>query len=157
MKIFSKSLGLAAVAVAATLTLSACTGSSDTEVPDTATEVEVVETPTDEMEGESETDAPVTPPDVEIDPEIEELLNPGEGQAIVPGSIPTETQEDLSATCEEAVTPIRDIMESVSGLAATPDQLAEAGDLRANAEEVCDPQEYADWYTKEFVGWLYQE
>ena len=155
MRIFSKSLGLAAVAVAATLTLSACTGSSDTEVPDTATEIEVVESPSEEVEGETET--PVTPPEVEIDPEIEELLNPGEGQAIVPGSIPSETQENLSAACEEAVTPIRDIMGSVSGLAATPDQLAEAGELRANAEEVCDAQEYADWYTKEFVGWLYQE
>lgn len=156
MKLFSKGLGLAAVAVAATLTLSACSGSSEeSAVPETSTEVEIVEE-VEVIEGDA-TPEPTMAPEVEIDPEIAELLNPGEGQAIVPNSIPTETQENLTPACEEAVAPIREIMAGVSGLAASPEQLAEVGELRAGAEADCEPQEYADWYTKEFAGWLYQE
>lgn len=95
--------------------------------------------------------------DVYIDPIYEELLNPSDGQGIEPNSIPIEFQNNLSEPCRKAVKPIRDIMKKTSGLQASEKQLNNIGNLRIKAENTCDPQEYADWYIKEFVGWLYSE
>ena len=93
--------------------------------------------------------------EVTIDPALQEKLNPEPGQAIIPGSIESVTQENLSGACEAAVDPIRKVMvEFKSGLLVAPDKLNDVSQLRAKAEEACGAQEYTDWYTKEFAGWL---
>lgn len=135
MKNLKRSAALVALALTATIALTACGGSKDT---------------TDSASGE--TKAPV----VTIDPEVKAQLNPKAGQAIAPGSITSTKQTDLSGDCSTAVAPIRDYMTKFkSGLAVDPDTLNKVAQLKNAAEKACQPQEYADWYTMEFAGWLY--
>lgn len=129
---------LAALALVATLALAGCSSSgSDAGKDSSSTSTE-------------QTAAP------KVDEKIKAQLNPEPGQAIIPGSIKSTEQTGLSAACEAAVKPIRAVMaEYKSGLAVAPDKLNAVAQQRAKAEEACDPQEYTDWYTKEFAGWLY--
>jgi len=139
VKYTNKKAAAATFAVFAVLALSACGGNSDTETA-------------------SKDNTTTEAPKVVIDEQVKTQLNPEEGQAIVPGSISSEKVEGLSADCETAVEPIRAYTTKFeSGLAVDPETLNKVAELRAVAEEKCAPQEYADWYTKEFAGWLYAE
>lgn len=101
---------------------------------------------------------PATKPSVEatVDATLEKQLNPKAGQAIIPGSISSTVQDNLSSACKAVVDPIRAIQAKYkSGLEVDPKTLNEVAQMRAKAQAACAPQEYTDWYTKEFAGWLY--
>jgi hypothetical protein len=93
-------------------------------------------------------------PAVTIDETIKDQLTVDEGQAILPDSIESVTQENLSAECEAAVTPIRAIMAKGGALSLGVEDNDKATTLLQAAKEVCGAQEYADFYTKEFAGWF---
>lgn len=134
-----RKVAAAILALTATLTLSACGGGSS-----------------DNNAGGETTGADA--PKVVVDPKVKAQLNPAEGQAIVPGSIKSETVSGLSGDCEAAVAPIREYTSKYeSGLAVDPDTLNKVAELKIKAEGICEAQEYTDWYTKEFAGWLYAE
>jgi hypothetical protein len=133
-----RKVAAAILALTATLTLSACGGSSDNKAGSDTTGTEA--------------------PKVVVDPKVKAQLNPEEGQAIVPGSIESETVTGLSSECEAAVAPIREYTSKFeSGLAVDPETLNKVAELKVKAEGICEAQEYTDWYTKEFAGWLYAE
>lgn len=93
-------------------------------------------------------------PAVTIDETIKGQLTVEEGQAILPDSIESVTQDNLSAECENAVTPIRTIMAKGGALSLGVEDNDKATQLLQAAKEVCGAQEYTDFYTKEFAGWF---
>ena len=136
-----RNVAAAILAIVAALTLSACSSDS-----------------TDNNAGDNGTSNSAEAPKVVVDPQVKAQLNPEEGQAIVPGSIASETVTGLSSDCEAAVAPIREYTKKYdSGLAVDPETLNKVAELKNKAEGICEAQEYADWYTKEFAGWLYAE
>lgn len=126
--------------VAAALVLSACSG-SDKKTDEGTTDK--TEQTTDE-----------TTPEVVIDQEIKDKLNVEPGSAIIPGSIESVEQE-LSAECTEHVTQIRALMKEYPSLRQVPPGGADAALEEARKCETVDPQEWADFYTKELAGWIY--
>jgi hypothetical protein len=140
-KTFRRSV-MAGMAVVA-LTLSACSRSSN--------EAEPTPDPTTVADGSA---PPVT---VVIDPEIREKLNVDSGEAVIPGSIESVTVETLDAECTVAVGGLRALMEQYPSLRQVPpDGTYDAA--FAEAKGVCegnDPQQWADFYTKELAGWIY--
>ncbi|MFM7088812.1 MAG: hypothetical protein ACKOW9_04780 [Candidatus Paceibacterota bacterium] len=135
MKQKKKIATMIAMGFAAVLTLSACGGGSD--------------------EGNSNEGKEAVEQKVVVDKELQQQLNPKAGQAIVPNSIKSERVE-VSSGCASALAPVRDFVEkNPSGLAVDPDTLNKYVQLAQDAKTTCSPQEWTDWYTKEFAGWLY--
>lgn len=119
----------------AVLTLSACGGGSDENTSNDNTKAQEQK--------------------VVVDKELQQQLNPKAGQAIVPNSIKSERVE-VSSGCASALAPVRDFVEkNPSGLAVDPDTLNKYVQMAQDAKTTCSPQEWTDWYTKEFAGWLY--
>lgn len=137
MNISKRTYALVAAALVASLALSGCSSKKSETSNEKTTKTEASAKPT-------------------IDSTLQKQLNPKAGQAIVPGSISSTVQNNLSAACKAAVDPIRAIQAKYkSGLMVDPKTLNEVAQMRAKAEAACAPQEYTDWYTKEFAGWLY--
>jgi hypothetical protein len=136
VKISKKKYALVAVTLVASLALAGCSSKksdSDTTKKDSKPTVQAT-----------------------VDATLQKQLNPKAGQAIVPGSISSTVQTGLSAACKAVVDPIRAIQAKYkSGLEVDPKTLNEVAQMRAKAQTACAPQEYTDWYTKEFAGWLY--
>lgn len=132
---------LYALAVATVLVLSACSGGSkDNSAP-------------------SGTEPGGQTPDVSvvIDPEILAALNSDTGEAVIPGSIKSERVDTLDADCTEAVGGLRALMEEYPSLRQVPPD-GTYDKAFADAKSVCepaDPQQWADFYTKELAGWIY--
>ena len=77
------------------------------------------------------------------------------GQAVVPGSIKSSTQ-NLSSACTAAVQPVRDLMKKYkSALLITKQADAKIlGATNLAAQKACSPTDYVNWYANEFNGWL---
>lgn len=145
--------GVRALALASVLTaplfLAACGGSDDTAP---------TEAPTSSSSSSSSSAS--ASPSVSVDAQVKEELNVAEGEAIIPGSIESVEQE-LSAECAAAVAPLRAAMEKYPSGFSVPQAEKEklvATDLTA-ARETCgeSTQEWTDFYTLEFSGWLYNK
>jgi hypothetical protein len=127
---------IAGLAIVASFTLGACSSSKD--------------------DSASETDASTTEqPAVTVDPEIQSQLNVEPGSAIIPGSIES-VEQTLSAECETAVAPIRDLMVKYPSVRQVPpDGTWEKAFAEGKKCEEIDAQQWTDFYTKELAGWLY--
>lgn len=136
-----RTYAIIAAALVAAVTLVGCSSDSNKEAED-------MSTPTSGMavEGLPEEIADELSTKVDVEP----------GQAVVPGSIPWSQVSGLSAQCEEAVQPVRDLMAKyASALLITDANDAKVlGDTNRAAQENCTPREYATWYGDEFNGWL---
>ena len=94
-----------------------------------------------------------------VAPELLDVVNGGESTAPVPGAVGSVRQEGLSTECFEAVAPVRAVMARYSsGLLVTSpvDNAALSNGVNAAriACEADDPQQWADFYTQEYFGWL---
>lgn len=96
-------------------------------------------------------------PTVSVNQDIAEKLNIESGEAIIPGSLESNTVDSLDSECVEAVTGLRGLMGQYPSLRQVPpDGTYEAA--FAEAKSVCegnDPQQWTDFYTEELVGWIY--
>jgi len=93
-------------------------------------------------------------PAVTIDETLRDQLTVEEGEAILPGTIDSVTQENLSAECETAVAPIREIMAKGGALSLGVADNDKASKLLQEAKGICGAQEYTDFFTKEYMGWF---
>lgn len=94
-----------------------------------------------------------------VAPELLDVVNGGEESAPVPGAVGSVRQEDLSAECTNAVAPVRAVMARYSsGLLVTSSvdnaALSDGVNAARIACEAADPQQWADFYTNEYFGWL---
>jgi hypothetical protein len=97
------------------------------------------------------------PEDQKVMDELAEEVNVGEGERIEPGSIESKEVSGLSADCEKAIAPVRELTKKYkSGLLVPPNDTTIADVMKAaNPDEggACSYQEFADWYSGEFNGW----
>jgi hypothetical protein len=93
-------------------------------------------------------------PAVTVDETLKDQLTVGEGEAILPGTIESNRQDNLSAECETAVAPIREIMAKGNALSLGVADNDKASKLLSEAEALCGAQEYTDFFTKEYMGWF---
>lgn len=97
---------------------------------------------------------------VQVDQDIKDALNVEAGSAVIPGSIASVTQE-LGEVCTEAVAPIRENyiakFPSIRQVTEVPSEAAIFTAAYSKAQLTCkthSEQEWSDFYTKEFAGWM---
>lgn len=109
---------------------------------------------------------PSAGPIASVDPSLAAIINNEEGGAPIPGAVDSVTQEGLSAACAEAVAPVREVMAKYkSGLLVDSDadnkiltdginaaRAACEQDASLTTEQAA--QQWADFYAKEYFGWL---
>lgn len=138
----------AALLGAVVIALAACSSDSAVEAPSAPA------SPSVPADGEG---VPVDGPDapeVVVDEEIRQRLDVAPGSAVIPGSIESVRQDDLSSSCAEGVSDMRDLMGSFESVRQVPpDGRFEAA--RAKGQSACTAQEWSDFYTKELAGWIY--
>lgn len=156
---------VASAAILVAVSLAGCSGGDEAAPTDTAAASTAASA--EPSTAASEQANPVDPatasasasPQVSIDPSAAAQMNVTEGSAPIPGAVDSTKVTSLSKKCEEAVQPVRDIMAKYkSGLLVTDDADNQAlTEGINNAAAVCeaeDPQQWADFYSKEYFGWL---
>ena len=145
---------VAAGVVAATAVLAGCSSSDGGATVSPSSSAPAASAP-------AETGASAEPsgPVASVDPSIAAQINVEDGSAPIPGAVDSVAQEGLSQACADAVKPIRDVMAKYkSGLLVDNDADNKAlTDGVNNARTVCEkdnPQQWADFYAKEYFGWL---
>lgn len=137
-------LKTAIVTVAMLATLAACSSSKSSDSAG------------DAADSSSPATANSTQATVQVDQDIKDALNVEAGSAVIPGSIDSVAQE-LGEVCTKAVAPIREnYITKFPSLRQVTDMVAfnkEWTDARVTCE-TDSAQEWSDFYTKEFAGWM---
>jgi hypothetical protein len=140
---------LAAGVAAASMVLAGCGGGDDAAAPASSAPASAA------ASAGSGTPAP----QATIDPSLAAQINVEDGSAPIPGAVDSVKQDKLSTACADAVAPVRAVMAKYkSGLLVTSDADNKALTDGVNkARTVCEkdnPQQWADFYAKEYFGWL---